>query len=389
METTSILLNHRVALMLKQTLFIFLAAGYLTLTWVSDGHATGTASGTVVSLGATADYQVGGVDQPTVSTSSPAQFMVDTRVDLTAAESGSNYTSVTPGTTNQILTFTVTNTGNATQDFVLSAANVAIGGDDPIDAGTNTVDFTPTIVRVYEDVNTNGSYDAGTDRLDFIDELAADATATVIIEASIPVGQIDGQVGACVLTATAADGGSAGSLGATTTETTGANNDSLVATDADIAFGDGTGLTDGANDGKYSAGDAFLVTSAVISIAKSSAVISDPLNGTTNPIIIPGAVMEYTITVTNAAGSGATATSLQVTDDLSAESSHIAFVADTYSSGVGMRVTAPNINGGATADLTNAADSDQGAFASNVVTVSGISLAPNESATVVFRVQVQ
>jgi uncharacterized repeat protein (TIGR01451 family) len=361
----------------------------LVLGMASYSHAAGTASGTVVSLGATADYQVAGVSQPQVSTAAPARFMVDTRVDLTVAESGSNYTDVAPGATNQTLIFTVTNTGNAPQDFALSAATVAIGGDDPIDAGSKTVDFTPTIVRVYQDVNANGSYDAGIDRLDYIDELAADASATVIIEATIPSTQTNGQVGACTLTATAANAGTAGTLGAISTKTTTANNDSLLAADADVAFGDGAGLIDAANDGKYSAADAFLVTSAVISISKSVALISDPLNGTTNPIIIPGAVLEYTITVTNAAGSGASATSVQVTDDLSSEGGHIAFMPDTYAALTGIRVTAPNINGGTATNLTNASDGDQGAFAANVVTVNGITLAPNESATVDYRVQVQ
>lgn len=381
--------NNRDALRPKHLLPMLLMIVGVTLAMASYCHAAGTASGTVVSLGATADYQVGGVNQPTVSTASPAQFMVDTRVDLTVAESGSNYTNVAPGTTSQVLTFVVTNSGNATQDFALSATTVTIGGDDPIDSGTNTVDFTPTIVRVYEDVNTNGTYEAGTDRLDYIDELAADASATVIIEASIPLAQTDGQVGACMLTATAADGGGPGSQGVATTETSGANNDSLLAADADVAFGDGAGPADAAYDGRYSAADAYLVTSAVISISKSAVVVSDPLNGATNPIIIPGAVMEYTITVANAAGSGSSATAVQVTDDLSTEIAHIAFVTDTYGSAVGIRVTAPNINGGAATDLTNASDSDQGAFASNVVTVTGISLAPSESATVIYRVQVQ
>lgn len=366
---------------------MLLTSTLLILTLAPCSHAAGTASGTVVSLGATADYQVGGVDQPQVSTTAPAEFMVDTRVDLTVAESGSNYTNVAPGAANQVLTYTVTNTGNATQDFALSAATVAIGDDDPIDTGGNTVDFTPTIIRVYQDVNTNGIYDAGTDTLGYIDELAADSSVTVIIEATIPGSQTDGQVGACILTATAAESGAPGTLGAVTIETTGANNDSLLAADADVAFGDGAGLTDAAYDGQHSAGDAFLVAAAVISITKSVAVISDPLNGTTNPIIIPGAIMEYTITVTNAAGSGASATSLQVTDDLSTESTHIAFVPDTYGAAAGIRVTAPNI--GTDIDLTNASDGDQGAFAANIVTVNGITLAPSESALVNYRVQVQ
>jgi len=38
---------------------------------------------------------------------------------------------------------------------------------------------------------------------------------------------------------------------------------------------------------------------AVLQVQKTSAVISDPVNGTANPKLIPGAVVEYAITVTN------------------------------------------------------------------------------------------
>ena len=49
-----------------------------------------------------------------------------------------------------------------------------------------------------------------------------------------------------------------------------------------------------------------------------SQVISDPVNGTTNPKAIPGATVQYCITVANAAGA-ATATDVDVVDDLPAD----------------------------------------------------------------------
>ncbi len=52
-----------------------------------------------------------------------------------------------------------------------------------------------------------------------------------------------------------------------------------------------------------------------LSVTKISSVISDPVNGTTNPKAIPGALVEYLITVSNT-GPGATdADSVVVTDD--------------------------------------------------------------------------
>ncbi|MFT7409737.1 MAG: putative repeat protein (TIGR01451 family) [Oleispira sp.] len=44
----------------------------------------------------------------------------------------------------------------------------------------------------------------------------------------------------------------------------------------------------------------FIVAASNIALVKSVAILSDPVNGTTNPKAIPGAVVEYTLTITNA-----------------------------------------------------------------------------------------
>lgn len=43
----------------------------------------------------------------------------------------------------------------------------------------------------------------------------------------------------------------------------------------------------------------FIVAASDIALVKSVAILSDPVNGTTNPKAIPGAVVEYTLTITN------------------------------------------------------------------------------------------
>ncbi len=127
---------------------------------------------------------------------------------------------------------------------------------------------------------------------------------------------------------------------------------------------------------------------ANITVVKSSAVISDPYNGVTNPKRIPGAIVEYTIRVTNTAG--AQATNVTITDDLSAESARLSFVPDGYAvADKGILVTAPNINGGSVQSLTNAVDADQGEYASSTVTVKGIVLNAGEQAVVTFRVTIR
>ena len=117
------------------------------------------------------------------------------------------------------------------------------------------------------------------------------------------------------------------------------------------------------------------------------------LSGTTNPKAIPGAVIEYTITVSNGAGAS-TATNVVVTDSLATEIGNgtIAFKTDGYAAGKGIQVTAPNLYGGAATSLTNAGSDDEGDFnitTANTVTVTGISLSASESATVKFQVTIQ
>ncbi len=366
---------------------VFFGIGLLLFAGVAPSAlAAGTASGTVISNSATVSYQVGGISQPDVN-SGPATFVVDNKIDLTVATTDTASVKVTPGATAQVLTFTVTNTGNATQDFILSATAVsggagAFGGTDNFDA---------TSVSIFVDNTSNGTvgtYDPGIDTATSINDLAADGSITVFIVADIPLGRATGDVASYHLVAEARDATTGNAL----TETAGADTAGSV----DIVFADGQGsdtTNDAARDAKHSSQDDYEILTAALTVTKSSAVISDPFNGTTNPKRIPGAVVEYTIQIDNAAG-GTTATNVIISDDLSTEVSNgtITFNADSYGGGRGIQVTAPNINGGAATALTNAPDADQGDYgdtAANTVTVTGITLNAGESATVRFQVTVQ
>lgn len=65
---------------------------------------------------------------------------------------------------------------------------------------------------------------------------------------------------------------------------------------------------------------------AVLIVAKTSTVISDPVNGTANPKLIPGAIVEYAITVRNAGTDEVDASSIAILDVLPEE---VAFAAGT------------------------------------------------------------
>ncbi|MDC7682778.1 hypothetical protein PQU92_05790 [Asticcacaulis sp. BYS171W] len=55
---------------------------------------------------------------------------------------------------------------------------------------------------------------------------------------------------------------------------------------------------------------------AALTIAKSSLLMSDPLNGITSPKAIPGAVVDYTVKITNPNGIFTTVTPVAITDAL-------------------------------------------------------------------------
>lgn len=116
-------------------------------------------------------------------------------------------------------------------------------------------------------------------------------------------------------------------------------------------------------------------------IAKTSNVISDPVNGTTNPKAIPGATMRYCLLVTN--NGSATATSVFVSDPLPATTS---FVPGSLRSGTSCA--------GATTveddDATGADESDPfgASIAGTTVSASAATLGPVSTMAVAFDVTV-
>lgn len=355
-------------------------AAVLLLAGVQQAHAVGTAQGTSVANTATVDYTVGGVNQPDV-TSNTATFLVDRRINLTVAEVGALYTDVTPGSTAQVLTFTVTNSTNGTQDFRFLTTNDATGATDPF-GGTDDFDPTPPIL-VFVDSNANGTYEAGTDTAIFLDEIPADATRTVFVVANIPLGQATNNTAGITLTGVAANAGTAGALGLDATQTAGADTPGVV----DTVFGDVAGDTDAARDGRHSDDDAYRVQTAAITVTKTATVISDPFNGATNPKAIPGAVIEYCLQVANAAG-GVIATNVVVSDPVPANTTFVAasiFAGGTVTGGV------CNADGTAEDDNNTGADETDpngGNITAGTVSTTVPSVAAGVTTTSRFRVTI-
>ena len=300
--------------MLKNAARAAMLTGTATVAmWGGQAGAAGTVAGTNIDNSATVSFSVGG-GAPQSVPSNTARFVVDRKVNLAVAEVGGTPTLVSLGSTDQVTTFTVTNLTNAVQDFRLDPdqQNVSI----PL-LGVDNFDMTS--LRAFVDSNGNGTYDAGVDTATYIDELAPDATVTVFIVANVP--NVAGENVAIVsLNAVAAAGGTPGTRGADLVAT------SLLAADSpttvDVVFADDTGLLDQPRNGAQRAFDSYKIATAAVSMAKTSKVLSDPINLLVNPRAIPGATMEYCLTVNNA-GPG-TVNAVSITDNVPANTTYVA-----------------------------------------------------------------
>jgi uncharacterized repeat protein (TIGR01451 family) len=306
---------------------------------------------------------VGGVDQNKVTASN--SFTVDRKVNLTVAEVGNTTTSVSPGQQSAVTTFDVTNASNAPLDFALAASQLS--GGTAKHGGTDN--FNGTDLKLFRDSNGNGSYDAGTDlEASFLDQVPADETRRVFVVLNVPLGRATGDVAGVRLTATAAEATAAGSQGAIVTQTTGANTDGVDTVFADASTAGGNTAYDGIHFDE----DDYTILAASLTATKTSRVISDPVNGTTNPKLIPGAVVEYCIAVGNASGS-ATASNINVSDTLPSQTAYLA------SFGV-------KLNGTVTGSECNADGAGSGSHASGVVSGTLADLAAGTTRTLLFRV---
>lgn len=74
-------------------------------------------------------------------------------------------------------------------------------------------------------------------------------------------------------------------------------------------------------------------TAALLVVSKASTVISDPVSGTTNPKLIPGAIVEYAITVRNVGAGTVDASSIVILDDMPGQMAFIPGTPVTFTNG--------------------------------------------------------
>lgn len=272
-------------------------------------YAAGTVSGTTISSTASLSF---GADEAsaTTITSNPVSFVVDNKVDMTVTTLDEAAVQTASGDTGVTLKFKVKNEGNTVQDFSLKAlkttTTITLGGE------TLNDNFDADNVKVVVD-NGDGVFDAATDIVTYIDELAPDAEAFVYIIADMPADRANNDVAIYDLQAQVAQGGTTGTEGAVIASDDRNEADNPLTVEIMFAEDAGSVAGDSQYDGKFLSSDVFKIVIADMQISKTSVVMSDPL-ASAKPKRIPGAVIRYCFTVTN--NGGAAVAIAKITDDL-------------------------------------------------------------------------
>lgn len=386
-----------VTMRLRKLLFTLMVAVAAVVGVNAEAFAL-TASGTQVDNRASVVYSVPSVpgtftieSSPTGNTTvgagsgSNTTFLVDTKVDFTVAASPAAYVYVAPSTTAQVLRYTVTNNSNETLDFDLAQIQTSItdpyGGSDNFDASS---------VNIYVDGDADGVYDGGApDTATFINALAGNGGSIyVFVVANIGV-QVNGDIAAVALKAIAHKSTSA-ALDAIVAESGLADNAAVVEYVYAEGDGDNGEWDDTAEDGEHVARHAYKVGAAALTVTKTATVISDGYSPAGQEKPIPGAVVRYTLTIANGA-TGATATSVTISDSLNTEIGSGAIAFNTQHTGClageGVKVDGTcktNAN-----DAEAGADADWNVTGTNTVTVTGLSIPASTTVTVTFEVTVQ
>ena len=321
---------------MKNVTPIRLSVGLVALLTAQASWAVGTAAGTVVENTALLDYSIGGTAQTQIS-SAVSDFTVDRKVDLTVTgEKPVDTYIVAPLSPNteaeNELRYKLKNEGNSSQSFEIAVSHLAseqfdaencmvevVGATAGSTASATAITGTKPIVTLAEDEEVDIKVTCDMPDLGTTANLVVDGDlSTVEVLATAVVGAADNTVMA---------------ESATDSEDT---IDTVLADGvggaADVAGGNGanTGATTpGDRNAMHSDVQTYEINAPELSVVKTSAVITDPINCTQaadatdvtgtactigTPKRIPGAVIEYTITITNT--SDAEATGVKITDTI-------------------------------------------------------------------------
>lgn len=314
--------------------------------------AAGTAPGQVVTNTIDLTYSSGGttIQRPAAAT---VTFKVDRKVDFAlAGQDASQTVSVEQGSTGQVMVWRLENEGNDISGYdltVTQSGSVNLTYDKTGSGAKGTY-------SVY--VGTSATDSAGdvlydTDGVVSIGNIAADGVRFIKIKANFPDTIADGSKATFELAATALNAG-------TTTPTTMVRGQGLDGVD--------TILVNPSPDGKgiEKSSEEYIVSAPKLTASKTLVVVSENFNGnfacaTAAPesgaeAAIPGACIEYTISVSNAADATSSARDLTIADVLPSDITYRAIYANNgfttvdYASGK-VTATVTTLPAGATASF--------------------------------------
>ncbi len=272
----------------KISLTLRLAAVATALLFGQQAMAIGTAAGTQVDNTVSVDYDVSGVDQTDLTAT--VSFVVDRRVDFDLTAMGGALVPVTPGQNDAFFDFMLTNDSNSPLDFNLLLTEL-VGG--AVRTGTDDANMGAVDYAVSANSLANGDPDPVRLGPQFVDELAADDSIRIRVFGDAALTMLNGEVAGVQLDATAAEPNTVGE-GAALVEA--ANTDLGI---ENVFAEDGAG-----GDGVQFDIDGWVVASADLAVTKAYNVIAGDLG---SGLPIPGAIVEYTITIVNSSATDADA----------------------------------------------------------------------------------
>lgn len=305
----------------------------------TSAQAAGTLAGTDIVNVAQASYD--GPGGTITVDSNPVTIKVDELLDVTVVSGDPGDVATTPNATAQVLTYQVTNTGNGTESFTLSA-DTAVTGDD----------FDTVFEQIVID-DGNGVYDAGVDTIYTAGtndpNLAPDESVTIFILSSIPATANDAERAEVELSAVANTGSGA---------------------PGDVFAGQGDGGGDAVVGSTGADGEDsgfFLIQAAQLGLVKSATVV-DQFGGN-QPV--PGATITFQLVATTT-GTG-TLNNLVLTDNIPADTVYVAESITLEGAGL-------------TDDST---DPDAGSFDGSNIAVALGNLAGGQTRTITFQVTIE
>ena len=274
--------NRKIGLILR------LGAVVAALLLGQQAMAIGTDAGTSIDNTVNVDYDVGGIDQTDLT--STVSFVVDRRVDFTLTQLGGALVPVIPGQNDAFFDLLLTNTSNSTLDFnlVLDQAGVVTVRGVPDTADMTAAEYAVSALPVSggDPVPLQGGPQ-------YVDELLEDDAIRIRVWGDAALTLLNGQVAGIQIDATAAEPGTGGAEGAPLVD--GLPNGDLTIENV---------FADAGNDGVEIQTDGFIVVTAALLVTKSYAVIAGDLG---SGLPIPGATVEYTVTIVNSSVTAADA----------------------------------------------------------------------------------